>query len=408
MKDDIRTPVPPTGGIDWATDTNEVCIVDAAGQVLHRANTTMDAAGIRKLISQLERHSVERVAIERPDGPVVDALLAADIEVVVITPRQIKNLRSRYGSAGNKDDRFDAFVLADVLRTDARRLVALEPDSPQTLALRAAVRARTDLVETRIVLCNQLRAHLRSMFPGAVGLFAELDSPISLAFLTRFPTPDKANWLSTKRLGSWLSANRYCGRTKTAVLIERLTSAPAGHTGDAGEAAGRTTLAYVGALQTICEQIKALEADIAEQFAAHPDAHIFASLPRAGMIRAAKLLVEIGDARGRFPTDAALAALAGACPSTRQSGRHHVVTFRWACDKKLRAAVMDFAGDSRRASPWAAAIYDRHKAAGKAHPHAVRILARAWLRVIWRCWQDGVAYDPTLHRGAQTDPATAA
>jgi transposase len=401
VKDDIRTPVPPTGGIDWATDTNELCIVDAAGQVLHRANTTMDAAGIRKLIGQLELHSVERVAIERPDGPLVDALLAADIEVVVITPRQIKNLRSRYGSAGNKDDRFDAFVLADVLRTDTRRLVALEPDSPQTLALRAAVRARTDLVETRIALCNQLRAHLRNVFPGAVGLFAELDSPISLAFLTRFPTPDKASWLSIKRLGSWLSANHYCGRTKTAVFIERLTSAPAGHTGDVGEAAGRTTLAYVTALQAICEQIKALEADIAEQFAAHPDAHIFASLPRAGMIRAAKLLVEIGDARGRFPTDASLAALAGACPSTRQSGRHHVVTFRWACDKKLRAAVMDFAGDSRRASPWAAAIYDRHRAAGKTHPHAVRILARAWMRVIWRCWQDGVAYDPTLHRGAR-------
>jgi transposase len=81
------------------------------------------------------------------------------------------------------------------------------------------------------------------------------------------------------------------------------------------------------------------------------------------MIRAAKLLVEIGDARGRFPTDASLASLAGACPSTRQSGRHHVVTFRWACDKKLRDAVMDFAGDSRHASPWAAAIYDRHRAA---------------------------------------------
>ncbi len=151
-----------------------------------------------------------------------------------------------------------------------------------------------------------------------------------------------------------------------------------------------------------------LEADIAEQLAVHPDAHIFRSLPRSGMIRAAKLLAEIGDARGRFPTDASLASLAGACPSTRQSGRHHVVTFRWACNKKLRDAVMDFAGDSRHASPWAAAIYDRHRAANKSHQHAVRILARAWLRVIWRCWQDGVAYDPSHHGGAQTHLAKAA
>lgn len=401
----MPTPDVPTGGIDWATDTNEVCIVAPTGSVVHRSNTTMDAAGIRQLVGQLERHSVARVAIERPDGPVVEAVLAAGIEIVVITPRQIKNLRSRYGSAGNKDDRFDAFVLADTLRTDPGLLVALQPDSPQTLALRAAVRARTDLVETRVALANQLRAHLRIVFPGAVGLFRDLDSPISLTFLTRFPTADKAAWLSVKRLGAWLAAHHYSGRTKTTTLMDRLTSAPAGHTGDA---AGRTTLAYVTALQTICEQIRVLEAEIAEQLAVHPDAHIFTSLPRSGKVRAAKLLVEIGDARGRFPTDAALAALAGACPSTRQSGRHHVVTFRWACDKKLRDAVMDFAGDSRHASPWAAAIYDRHRAQKKSHQHAVRILARAWLRVIWRCWQDGVAYDPTLHGGAQAHHATAA
>lgn len=401
MQDDIPTPVAPTGGIDWATDTNELCIVDPSGETVHRSNTTMDAAGIRKLVDQLERHSVGRVAIERPDGPVVEAVLAAGIEVVVITPRQVKNLRSRYGAAGNKDDRFDAFVLADTLRTDARRLVPLTPDSPKTLALRAAVRARTDLVETRVALCNQLRAHLKIVFPGAVGLFRDLDSPISLTFLTRFPTAEKAAWLSVKRLGAWLAANRYPGPTTTAVLVERLTSAPAGHTGDTGDATGRTTLAYVAALHAICDQIRQLEADIAEQLAGHPDAHIFQSLPRSGMIRAAKLLVEIGDARGRFPTDASLAALAGACPSTKQSGRHHVVTFRWACDKKLRDAVMDFAGDSRHASPWAAAIYDRHIAKGKTHQHAVRILARAWLRIIWRCWQNSVAYDPTLHGGAQ-------
>lgn len=408
MKDDIQGPVAPTGGIDWATDTNELCIVAPTGEIVHRSNTTMNAAGIRRLVGQLQRHSVGRVAIERPDGPVVEAVLAADIEVVIITPRQVKNLRSRYGSAGNKDDRFDAFVLADTLRTDPGLLVALQPDSPQTLALRAAVRARTDLVETRVALANQLRAHLRIVFPGAVGLFSDLDSPISLTFLTRFPTADKAGWLSVKRLGAWLSANRYCGRTKTATLMDRLEAAPAGHTGDAGDAAGRTTLAYVAALQAIVAQIRMLETDIAEQLAVHPDAHIFRSLPRCQVIRAAKLLVEIGDARGRFPTDTSLASLAGACPSTRQSGRHHVVTFRWACDKKLRNAVMDFAGDSRHASPWAAAIYDRHRAANKTHQHAVRILARAWLRVIWRCWQDGVAYDPALHGGAQAHLAKAA
>lgn len=401
MKDDIPTLVVPTAGIDWATDTNELCIVDAAGAVLSRRNLAMDAAGIRKLVTELERFSVARVAIERPDGPVVDALLAADIEVVVITPRQVKNLRSRYGSAGNKDDRFDAFVLADTLRTDPGLLRPLQPDTAQTLALRQAVRTRGDLVDARVALCNQLRAHLKLVFPGAVGLFSDLDSSISLAFLTRFPTAAKAGWLSHKRLGAWLSAQHYSGRTTTAVLLERLQTAPAGLDGDAGDAAGRTTLALVDTLKHICSQIRMLEAEIAEQFTAHPDSHIFASLPRAGTIRAAKLLAEIGDARGRYPTADALAALAGACPSTRASGRHHVVSFRWACDKKLRDAITDFAADSRHASPWAADIYNRHRADGKTHQHTTRILARAWIRVIWRCWQDSTAYDPTRHTAAR-------
>src|SRR3954469_2833079 len=122
------------------------------------------------------------VGIERGAGPVVDALLAAGLSVFVISSRQVRALRLRYGTAGNKDDRFDAFVLADVLRTDAHRLQPLVPDTATTQALRALVRARKDLVKHRIALHNQLLAHLLAAYPAAVGLFAVLDSPISLRF----------------------------------------------------------------------------------------------------------------------------------------------------------------------------------------------------------------------------------
>ena len=113
--------------------------------------------------------------------------------------------------------------------------------------------------------------------------------------------------------------------------------------------------------------------------ALHPDGAIFTSLPRAGSVRAAALLAEIGDCRERFPTPESLACLAGATPSTRQSGQHRAVTFRFTCDKKLRDALIDFAEDSRQANPWAADLYRRARARGKTHPHAVRILARAWV-----------------------------
>jgi transposase len=390
-----------TAGIDWSRDDHAVSVVDARGREISRRTVGHSAAGLRELASILARAGAAEAAIERPDGPVIDALLDAGITVVVISPNQVKNLRGRYGSAGNKDDRFDAFVLADTLRTDRARLRPLIPDSPATVALRRACRARKDLVSHRVAVANQLRAHLANVFPGAAGLFAELDSPVSLAFLARFDTQDRADWLTPARLGKWLAGISYPGRTDPAVLHARLTAAPRGLTGPDADAQAGITRALHAVLVTLTTQIKALSAQISHQLAVHADSHIFTSLPRSGTVRAARLLAEIGDCRARFPTPEALACLAGAAPSTRQSGKIRAVTFRWSCDKQLRDAVTDFAGDSRRASPWADDLYNRARARGHDHPHAVRILARAWLFVIWHCWQDQTAYDPAKHRALQ-------
>jgi transposase len=390
-----------TCGIDWARDDHAIAIVDEQGRQVHRSTVEHNTAGLRELVALLARTGATEVAIERPDGPVVDALLAAGITVVVISPNQVKNLRGRYGSAGNKDDRFDAFVLADTLRTDRVRLRPLTPDSPATVALRAAVRARRDLVAHRVAVANQLRDHLKRVFPGALGLFEDLDSVISLKFLTRFDCQDRADWLTPTRLGVWLKSVRYTGRTDPTVLHARLTAAPRGATGVEGAAHAHITGALVATLSALVEQITALSEQIGEQLAAHADGHIFTSLPRSGTIRAARLLAEIGDCRARFPTPEALMGLAGVAPSTRESGKVRIVDFRWSCDKNLRDAVCDFANDSRHANPWAADLYNRARARGKDHPHAVRILARAWLYIIWHCWQNNTAYDPAHHRALQ-------
>ena len=390
-----------TAGIDWARDDHAVCIVDGRGREVARTMVEHTATGLRDLIAFLGRHGVDEVAIERPDGPVIDTLLEAALTVVVISPNQVKNLRGRYSSAGNKDDRFDAYVLADTLRTDRPRLRRLEPDTPETVALRRACRARKDLVSHRVAVANQLRAHLRNVFPGAVGLFRDLDSPISLAFLTRFTTQTDADWLTPKRLGAWLTKQSYSGKVAPEVLHSHLLSAPRGITGQDAATQAHITHALLAVLSTLVEQIKTLTTQISQQLHAHPDQHIFTSLPKGGQVRAARLLAEIGDCRAKFPTPQSLACLAGAAPSTRQSGKLRTVTFRWACDKQLRDAVTDFAGDSRHTNPWAADLYQRARSRGHDHPHAVRILARAWLYVIWHCWQQGNAYDPTRHHALQ-------
>jgi transposase len=394
-------PPRPTAGVDWAKDDHAVAVVAPDGEQTLRFSVSHDAAGLRSLVKRLLAAGVAEVGIERPDGPVVDALRQAGLVVFVIPPGQLKNLRSRYGSAGNKDDRFDAYVLADVVRTDRRRLRPLLVDTPATTSLRQTVRARRDLVAHRVAVANQLRAHLQIVFPGAVGLFADIDSDISLQFLERFPTQDRADWLSPKRWAAWLSSVGYCGRTLPDTLHTRLREAPTGTTGPASATAAAVTAAFVAVLRSITTQIEALAAQIAEQLQLHPDQAIFTSLPRSGRVRAARLLAEIGDARGRFPTADSLACLAGVAPSTRQSGKVEVVCFRWGADKQLRDALCDFAGDSRHAHPWAAALYQRARARGHDHPHAVRILARAWVDIIWACWTSHTPYDPDRHGALQ-------
>jgi transposase len=378
-----------------------VSVVAPDGEQILRFSVTHDAAGLRSMVKRLLGAAVSEVGIERPDGPIVDALRQAGLIVYVIPPGQLRNLRSRYGSAGNKDDRFDAYVLADVVRTDRRRLRPLLVDTPATTTLRQLTRARKDLVAHRIAVANQLRAHLQIVFPGAVGLFADIDSEISLRFLERFPTAERAAWLSPKRWAAWLSSVGYSGRTPATTFHHRLTEAPAGATGPAGDPAAAVTAAFVATLRTITTQIDVLAARISEQLDLHPDSDIFTSLPRSGTVRAARLLAEIGDARGRFPTADSLACLAGVAPSTRQSGKVTAVSFRWGADKQLRDALCDFAGDSRHANPWAADLYQRARARNHDHPHAVRILARAWADIIWACWTTHTPYDPDRHGALQ-------
>lgn len=392
---------PVTAGIDWSSTDNVVCVVDGDGEPVERVTVAHSRAGIARLVRVLQRWQPCGVGIERPDGPVVDALFAAGMTVYVIAPAQVKALRLRYGSAGNKDDRFDAYVLGDTVRTDRRRLTPLRRDQPATTVLRQLCRTRKDLQAHHLAVTNQLRAHLALALPVAVDLFSELDSLISRQFLTRYSTQDAVDQLTVKGLTGWLAKVRYSGRTDPAVLHQRITDAPRGATGAHGTALAGITHAYLATMAALTTQINALEQQIADALDQHPDRAIFTSLPRVAVLRAARLIGEIGDARGRFPTPTSLACLAGMAPSTRRSGKSDVVSFRWAVDKQLRDAVHDFAGDSRKTNPWAADLYDKARARGHDHPHAVRILGRAWIDVIWKCWTTNTPYEPTRHRALQ-------
>ena len=392
-------------GLDWAAATHAVCVIDDTGGVRWRGTVPHTAAGLTELVERLTRFGPPAslaVALERPSGLVVDTLLDAGFRIVPIHPNVVKASRPRYSAAGAKSDPGDAYLLADLLRTDGHRFRPLRPLADETRALRALVRGRDALVAQRVALANQLRALLERFWPGAATIFADVDSPIALAFLRRYPTPQSAERLGERRLAQFLRRHAYCGRRTPADLLARLHSAPRHRTGDAeSEASGELVLALVAVLTPLVAQIQQLAAAIAASLDQHPDGPVLQSLPRSGQVNAAQILAELGDDRGRFPTAEHLAGEGGVAPVTHSSGQHRGVAFRWACHKRLRQALTTFAHNSRHASGWAAAVYARARARGCDHPHAIRILARAWVRVLWRCWQDRRPYDVTCHRAAQ-------
>ncbi|HEY2771921.1 MAG TPA: IS110 family transposase [Solirubrobacteraceae bacterium] len=391
-------------GVDWAKDTHEVLVADGDGERLWAATVTHDEAGISRLCQTMVTLGVQRIAVERPDGLLVERLLDAGLTVLPIHPNKVAAARDRFRAAGGKSDRFDAFVLCELARTDSHRFSALVPDSDQTKALRALTRGREILVEQRVALCNQLRAELERFWPGAADIFSDLDSPISLAFLERYPSPTDARGLGEKRLAQFLARHHYCGRKHPAALLTRLRNAPTGRAAELEADARRgLVLALVTALKPIVEQIRLLTSEIAHAVRAHPDGEIFLSFFKRpdSVICAATLLAEIGDCRERYPTAEHLAADAGMAPVAVESGRKRVACFRRGCDHRLRDATSTLADATRHWHPWAHRNYADARARGHDHPRAIRTVGRAWTRVLWRCWQDRVPYDPDRHNALQ-------
>jgi transposase len=399
-------------GIDWASERHAVCVLDAAGTTITAFEVAHSADGFDQLVIRLRRLSDPAqlpVAIERPDGRLVDRLLEAGHPVVPVQPGAIKAWRDAEVLSGAKSDAADAAVIAEYLRLRQHRLRVLQPFSPQTRALRAVTRTRDDLVAARVAATNQLSACLDAFWPGAKTVFADVCSPIALDFLTRYPTPESAQRLGEARMRAFLTKHGYSGRRPTAQLLARLHAAPPGLCGTVEVEARRdAVLAYVRVLRALHQSIKDLDRSVAAHLGEHPDAEIFTSLPRSGRISAAQVLAEWGDCRQAYDGPEAVAALSGIAPVTKASGKHRTVSFRWACNKRFRAAITLWADNSRHASPWAAKVYADAIARGCDHPHAIRVLARAWVRVIWRCWQDGVPYNPAKHGAARRLTETAA
>jgi transposase len=379
-------------------------VADEMGEELLTATYVHDEKGLTSLCRALVRLEVGLVAIERPDGVLVERLLDAGMQVLALHPNKVAAARDRFRVSGGKSDRFDAFVLCELARTDHHRFRVLEPDSDHTKAIRALTRARADLVGTRTGVMNQLRGELERFWPGPLRLFSHMDAEILLAFLERYPSPADAHGLGVARMQAFLQREHYSGGQHPTVLMAKLRSAPRGRVGDLELAARRrVVLGFVAMIRTLNAQIKDLEHEIRDRVRAHPDGPIFLSLFKspASVITAAELLAEIGDCRERYPTRDALAADAGHAAVAKESGKRRTAGFRWGCNKRLRVAFCRLADSSRHWHPWAQDLYAQARQRGHEHPRAIRTVGRAWCRVVWQCWRNHTPYDPARHRALQ-------
>jgi transposase len=391
-------------GWDWASQAHDVTVLDDGGAVLDRWAFPHTEAGWQMTLGRLRRHGEPAdlpVIIEKTSGLIVDRILAAGHPVVPVHPNSFYAARPRWGASGAKSDPGDSYKLADYLRTDGHRLRRIEPPDAGLRELQALVRLREDQVRSRTAAVNQLWAMLGNYWPGPRSLFHSLASEIALAFLTAYPTPQAAARLGEARMSAFLRRHSYRGGKSPALLLARLRAEPRAPLALPAATLAAMVGAHVQQLRTLQSAIAGIERLIADRVAAHPRARLLRDLPGVGTINLAQLLAEVGPILDRTASAEQAATECGTAPVTRASGKTTGVYFRWAASTRARKAITAFAHNARMQSPWAARLYADARARGKRNPHATRIVARAWIRVIWACWHTGIPYDPDTHRAQQ-------
>lgn len=383
-------------GIDWADDHFDFCIVDESGKRIKQFRVQKNIQGFTKAVDHLRNLSAQveqiPVAIETPNSLLVDYLMELKYTVYSINPKSVDRYRDRYRTSKAKDDYFDAYVLANVLRTDRHNYRPVSFGSDLVRELKILTQDREALVNTRTRLSNQLRACLKTYYPVACELFSALLIPVALEFLKTFPTLDAARRCPRQKMIEFLKAHHIYDQRSAKMICDKLQQEPIPIDPVVIRAKSRQMMTLVGLLIPLCQQIEDYDKQIAELLDKHPGKDIFLSLPGAGNNLAARLLSQMGDNRSRYQHVNQVQVYAGTAPVTRQSGDYKHVKFRWSCNKHFRNTLQLFSFCSLSESAWAYRYYQRHRKMGKTHNHALRCLGNQWLKIIFSMWKSNQPY----------------
>jgi len=388
-------------GIDWADQKYDILMLDQSGTMLSELLTINKnqhdferlAERLRKL-SAVAQHC--KIGIETPHNAIVDFLLAQDYAVFALFPGSMKSFRQRYRASTARDDQFDAFVLADVLRTDTRCWRKVDFGSELVREIRLLVQDQHSLVEQHTALTNRLRATLNSYYPEYHQFFKDVACPSSLAFIQAYPDFQAGQHLTQPQLVQFFKEHKLRNNKKVTKIYKMLQDQPL-HVPTAlvrsKQLKASGTLQQLLALNSTLKQYDQLLKQLVSQ---HPDNEIFRSYPGVGWNTAARLLAFFGDNRALYADASELQALAGSCPVTEKSGHFKFVYYRTACNKLFRDVIRDLAFSSLRRAKWALAYYQLHRKRGKTHHHALRCLGNVHVRILFAMWKNRVSYDENI------------
>lgn len=398
-------------GDDWAEAHHDIEIVDDAGAILVRCRLVEGIAGIAELHGLIADHldaddepGQVLVGIETDRGPWVQALLAAGYTVYPINPLQAARYRERHGVAGGKSDPGDAHVLAEIVRLDRAHHRPAAGDSAVAEQVRVAARAHQTMIWTRQRSTNTLRSLLREFYPAALLAFGvDLAGRDALAVLAVAPSPEQGRRLSQARVAALL---RKAGRQRNldrraAEIVAVLRSEQLGARPGVVAGYAASVSALVAVITEMVRQTGVLEEQVRQGFGQHPDAEIYLSQPGLGIVLAARVLAEFGDAPDRYPDTRARKNYAGMAPITKASGTKRLVLARHVRNQRLADALYQQALCALRNSPGARACYDRHRARGATHHQALRALANRLVGILHGCLDHQTSYDEHTAWAAQ-------
>jgi transposase len=400
-------------GVDWGSQQHQVVVLDHARQVVEERQVAHTAEALAEFGDALTRWTAGRpetlaVAIEMPRGAVVELLLERGVHVFALNPRQLDRFRDRFSMAGAKDDRRDAWVLAQSLATDRVAFRRVAPEDATIIHLRELSRLETELEEELRRLTNRLRDQLHRIFPQVLGVCPAADEPWLWDLLTEAPTPPAARQLSQAAVARLLKAHRI--RRLSAEQVHQVLQTPAPFVAPGTQAAVQEHIALllprVRLTHTQRQQCRRRLDQVLEQVAApvegQPgprDATILRSLTGVGRIVAARLFAEA--ARPLAERDYhALRTLAGVAPVTRQSGKRREVRMRYGCDRRVREAVYHWARIASQREPRWRAYYARLTARGCSHGRALRSLGDRLLAILMAMLRTRTVYDPQRGQAA--------